>query len=213
MELHAIERSARMMPARHRPLTATYRLQLNGALHAARRAGARSRTSHALGVSHLYCSPVLAARAGSTHGYDVVDPTQVNPELGRRRRRSSRSRTTAHAHGMGLVLDIVPNHMGIGAGQSVLGRRARARPGLALRELVRRASGARRRGDWPSKVLLPVLGDELDAVLERGELALEVTESRRAGALLRPSTSRSIRPRCRPSWRSRMRDPAARRRR
>src|SRR5919112_6869170 len=66
---------------RERPLTATYRLQLNASftLHDAR---ARVPYLHALGVSHLYCPPVLAARAGSTHGYDVADPTQVSAELG-----------------------------------------------------------------------------------------------------------------------------------
>ena len=168
-----------------RALTATYRLQLNGAftLHDAR---ARVPYLHALGVSHLYCSPVLAARAGSTHGYDVADPTQVNPELGGDAAFVALAEA-AHAHGMGLVLDIVPNHMGIGAGQSVLGRPA-ARTG-------------RRRGtprwfdvEWraetrrlANKVLLPVLGDSLDAVLERGELTLEVTGLGRARALLRSS--------------------------
>lgn len=67
----------------------------------------------ALGVSHLYASPLWTARPGSTHGYDIVDPTRINPELGgepalRRLVGALRSR------GMGLVLDIVPNHMGVG---------------------------------------------------------------------------------------------------
>src|SRR6188472_4156731 len=68
-------------PPRERLLTATYRLQLHSAftLHDAR---ARVPYLHALGVSPLNCSPVLAARAGSTHGYDVAEPTHGNPELG-----------------------------------------------------------------------------------------------------------------------------------
>src|SRR5215210_1451992 len=100
-------------PAHPRVLTATYRLQLNAAftLHDAR---ARVPHLHALGVSHLYCSPVLAARAGSTHGYDVADPTHVSPELGGDEAFAALA-DAAHARGMGLVLDIVPNHMGIGA--------------------------------------------------------------------------------------------------
>ena len=104
--------SATAHPATERALTATYRLQLNGAftLDDAR---ARVPYLHALGVSHLYCSPVLTARAGSTHGYDVADPTQVNPELGGDTAFVALAET-AHAHGMGLVLDIVPNHMGTG---------------------------------------------------------------------------------------------------
>ena len=64
-----------------RALTATYRLQLSAAftLHDAR---GRIPYLRRLGVSHLYCSPVLAARSGSTHGYDVADPTLVSQELG-----------------------------------------------------------------------------------------------------------------------------------
>ncbi|MFL5604983.1 MAG: alpha-amylase family glycosyl hydrolase, partial [Gemmatimonadaceae bacterium] len=64
-----------------RPLTSTYRLQLNASftLHHARE---RVPYLHRLGVSHLYLSPVLAARRGSTHGYDVADPTHVSLELG-----------------------------------------------------------------------------------------------------------------------------------
>ncbi len=67
----------------------------------------------ALGISHIYASPILTARHGSTHGYDIVDPTRINPELGGEeglRRLVARLR----AAGMGLILDIVPNHMGIG---------------------------------------------------------------------------------------------------
>lgn len=67
----------------------------------------------ALGVSHLYASPVFTARSGSTHGYDVVDPSRVNPELGGEDglRRLVQG---LHALQMGLIVDIVPNHMAIG---------------------------------------------------------------------------------------------------
>lgn len=67
----------------------------------------------ALGISHVYASPVFCARPGSTHGYDVIDPTRINPELGGEdalRRLVERLR----GKGMGLILDIVPNHMGVG---------------------------------------------------------------------------------------------------
>lgn len=67
----------------------------------------------ALGISHLYASPILAARAGSQHGYDVVDPSMVNPELGGES--ALRELVAAlRAHGMGLIVDIVPNHMAVG---------------------------------------------------------------------------------------------------
>ena len=63
-----------------------------------------------LGVSHLYTSPILRARSGSTHGYDVVDPTQVAPELGGEAGLGELV-ATLRDHGMGLVVDLVPNHM------------------------------------------------------------------------------------------------------
>ena len=74
-----------------------------------RRRAIASTTSQRLGVSHLYLSPILAARRGSMHGYDVVDPTRINPELGT----EAELRALAddlHARGMGMLVDIVPNH-------------------------------------------------------------------------------------------------------
>ena len=66
-----------------------------------------------LGVSHLYASPVTAARKGSLHGYDVVDPTRINPELGGED--GFRALVAAlKFHGLGVILDIVPNHMAVG---------------------------------------------------------------------------------------------------
>ncbi|SMQ23956.1 maltooligosyl trehalose synthase [Pseudomonas helmanticensis] len=66
-----------------------------------------------LGISHIYASPLLAARSGSMHGYDVVDPTQVNPELGGELA-LRRLVSTLREHNMGLILDIVSNHMAVG---------------------------------------------------------------------------------------------------
>src|SRR3954465_1555539 len=66
-----------------------------------------------LGISHVYASPVTTARPGSMHGYDVVDPTRVNPELGGEE--GFRRLVTAFpAAGLGLIVNIVPNHMEIG---------------------------------------------------------------------------------------------------
>jgi (1->4)-alpha-D-glucan 1-alpha-D-glucosylmutase len=92
-----------------RPFRATYRLQLTpdfGFAAAARRIP----YLRDLGISHLYLSPSLQARAGSTHGYDVVDPTRISEDLGG----ESAFRelvSAAHAARLGVVLDIVPNHM------------------------------------------------------------------------------------------------------
>lgn len=66
-----------------------------------------------LGISHVYASPILMARTGSPHGYDVIDPTRVNPELGGEE--GLRELTAAlRQSGLGLIVDIVPNHMAVG---------------------------------------------------------------------------------------------------
>ncbi|HEU5273823.1 MAG TPA: malto-oligosyltrehalose synthase [Xanthobacteraceae bacterium] len=65
-----------------------------------------------LGISHLYTSPILKARAGSSHGYDVVDPTQINPGLGGEEG-FARLVTALRAAEIGLIVDFVPNHMGV----------------------------------------------------------------------------------------------------
>ena len=95
-------------PSRPRPLGSTYRLQLNGTGFV----GARRLVGylHALGIETLYVSPILAAVPGSTHGYDVIDPTRLDPTLGTP---SDFEDLLAEldAHGMRLLIDIVPNHM------------------------------------------------------------------------------------------------------
>jgi (1->4)-alpha-D-glucan 1-alpha-D-glucosylmutase len=88
---------------------ATYRLQLGGGFGFA---AARSLVPYLadLGVSHLYLPPSFEARPGSTHGYDVVDPGRISPALGGEEEFRALS-ATARAAGLGIVLDIVPNHM------------------------------------------------------------------------------------------------------
>ena len=87
------------------PFRATYRLQLGPELRF-REVEALVPYLRDLGISHLYLSPALQARRGSTHGYDVVDPTRISDELGG----EEAFRSLAQA-GLGIVLDIVPNHM------------------------------------------------------------------------------------------------------
>ena len=90
-------------------LRATYRLQLSSEFGFA---DARGLVPYLrdLGISHLYLSPSLQARRGSTHGYDVVDPRHFSRELGGPEELGALS-ATARAAGMGIVLDVVPNHM------------------------------------------------------------------------------------------------------
>jgi (1->4)-alpha-D-glucan 1-alpha-D-glucosylmutase len=124
----------------------------------------------ALGVSHLYSSPLLAAAPGSAHGYDVVDHTQADPQRGGEAGRTALA-AALRAHGLGLVLDLVPNHAGVG--------RPQANP--AWWDLLRLGPESAFADwfdvDWSGgKLLLPVLsetGDELeDLVIEQGALRL-----------------------------------------
>jgi (1->4)-alpha-D-glucan 1-alpha-D-glucosylmutase len=98
------------------PVLSTYRLQLRGESSgfAFTFADAENLIDYLaeLGVSHLYLSPIMTAATGSSHGYDVTDPTTVSPELGGRDG-LARLSTAARARGIGLVVDIVPNHVGI----------------------------------------------------------------------------------------------------
>ena len=95
-----------------RPFRATYRLQLTPDFGFAE-AHALIPYLRDLGVSHLYLSPSLQARPGSTHGYDVVDPTRISEALGGEQQFRALAQA-AHEADLGLVLDVVPNHMAIG---------------------------------------------------------------------------------------------------
>src|SRR5919204_160476 len=90
-------------------LRATYRLQLGGDFGFA---AARTLVPYlaSLGVSHLYLPPSFEARPGSTHGYDVVDPGRISSALGGEEEFRALA-ASARSHGLGIVLDIVPNHM------------------------------------------------------------------------------------------------------
>ena len=98
-------------------MTATYRLQLHAGFTFA---DARTRVPYlaSLGVTHLYLSPILQAVAGSQHGYDVIDHTRVSDELGGEQGLLDLA-GTAREHGMGLVVDVVPNHMAFVAPEHV----------------------------------------------------------------------------------------------
>ncbi|MGC2344340.1 MAG: alpha-amylase family glycosyl hydrolase, partial [Mycobacterium sp.] len=98
------------------PVLSTYRVQLRGASSGFgfTFADAEQQLDYLdeLGVSHLYLSPILTPVSGSAHGYDVTDPTTVSAELGGPEG-LARLSAAAHARGIGLVVDIVPNHLGV----------------------------------------------------------------------------------------------------
>lgn len=127
---------------------------------------------HGLGISHIYSSPLFKAAAHSAHGYDVCDFGRINPEIGTEEDLQNLV-GTLRQHKMGLVLDIVPNHMGIATPenewwQDVL-KNGRTSPFADYFDIQWEPSDPQLR----NKVLLPVLGDAYEKVLERGELKLE----------------------------------------
>ncbi len=147
---------------------ATYRLQLNRDFGFSD-ARALVPYLHALGISHCYVSSYLKARPGSLHGYDIVDHGAFNPEIGDRAAHTAWVAELA-AHDMGHILDLVPNHMGVGGADNrwwldVL-EHGEASPYAEYFDI----------DWWPvlpglhGRVLLPVLGGHYGAVLERGEL-------------------------------------------
>ncbi|MEO6712170.1 MAG: malto-oligosyltrehalose synthase [Mycobacteriales bacterium] len=148
---------------------ATYRLQLHEGFtldHAAEIVDYLAD----LGITHIYCSPILQAAAHSPHGYDTVDHSSINAELGGREA-FDRLSAAARRRGLGIVLDIVPNHMGVGD-----------RTNRQWWDVLERGRASEYAGwfdiDWdapacPGKVFLPVLGAALDDVVSAGELTLD----------------------------------------
>ena len=130
---------------------ATYRLQFNRHF-TLRDATALVPYLDALGISDIYASPFLAARPGSLHGYDVVDHAAPQPGDRHATRTSTRCRRRCAPRGMGLLLDVVPNHMCIASvGESLLERRARERAQLARRPASSTSTGSRPRPSSPTR--------------------------------------------------------------
>ena len=155
----------------------TYRLQLHAGF-GFDAAAAVVPYLDALGITDVYLSPVLASAPGSTHGYDVVDHGRLDSELGGEEA-YGRLAAACVARGMGILLDFVPNHMGIGPcnrwWMDVLenGPSSVHAPAFDVDWTPLKAELAH-------KVLVPVLGDQFGKVLERGELRL----AREDGALV-----------------------------
>ncbi len=129
-----------------------------------------------LGISHLYASPLLKARAGSTHGYDIVNHNELNPELGGEAA-LHRMVTALRERGMGLILDIVPNHMGVGGSDNAwwldVLEWGRASPYAEYFDIDWDPSDPTLRG----RMLAPFLGSSYGECLQNGELVLKFDES------------------------------------
>jgi (1->4)-alpha-D-glucan 1-alpha-D-glucosylmutase len=153
----------------------TYRVQFNPAAFKFEDALEIVDYLHELGISDLYASPLFKSRPGSTHGYDVVDYNRLNPALGTQAEFDALAQAL-RGREMGLLLDIVPNHMGIGTENiwwmDVL-ENGPMSPYAQFFDI-----------DWVrservrNQVLLPILGDHYGRVLEAGELRVDYANSR-----------------------------------
>ena len=128
---------------------------------------------HALGITHCYASPLLQARPGSTHGYDIINHQTLNPEIGSEADYEALCQAL-QAHGMRQVHDIVPNHMGVAGSDNQWWRdvleNGPASPYAGFFDIAWYASP---RAEMHERVLLPVLGKSYGEALESQELHLE----------------------------------------
>ena len=150
--------------------TATYRLQFHKDF-TFRRAAELVPYLASIGVDYVYASPIFRATPGSQHGYDICDHNQLNPELGSQ---ADFEHFTAELerHGMKLMLDFVPNHMGIAEAvntwwMDVL-ENGPSSPYAQFFDIDWRPV----KRELETKVLLPILGDQYGRVLESGDLKL-----------------------------------------
>jgi (1->4)-alpha-D-glucan 1-alpha-D-glucosylmutase len=123
-----------------------------------------------LGISHIYAAPFFRARPGSMHGYDIIDHGEINPEIGTAEDLNELM-ATLRGQGMGLIVDFVPNHMGIGSDNPWWMDVLENGPASAYANYFDI--------DWMpvkkelyGKVLIPVLGESYGKILEKGELQL-----------------------------------------
>ena len=149
---------------------ATYRFQFN---HTFTLADALARVPylHALGVSDVYASPVFKATPGSMHGYDIIDHGQINPEIGTEADFDALA-AALKERGMGLLLDMVPNHMGIGHPDNVWWQDVLENGASSIYARHFDINWHPLKRELEYKVLIPVLGDQYGRVLEGGELSL-----------------------------------------
>ncbi|OHV24194.1 malto-oligosyltrehalose synthase [Rhizobium sp. RMa-01] len=147
--------------------TATYRIQFRNGMTFDRACGLVPYLK-TLGISHLYTSPIFTAASGSTHGYDVIDANEIDPALGGRAGFERLTESLAAA-GMGLILDIVPNHM------------AASPENVWWRNVLAFGRQSAYAGyfdiDWSEPLTLPQLGQDFERALANGELRITLDET------------------------------------
>ncbi|MDQ3411914.1 MAG: malto-oligosyltrehalose synthase, partial [Chloroflexota bacterium] len=128
-----------------------------------------------LGIGALYVSPFFKATPGSTHGYDVTDYQELNPELGGDEAYQQLV-SVLHQHDIGLLIDFVPNHMGISGGRNRWWQDVLENGAASPAETYFDIDWTPLKRELREKVLLPILGDQYGEVLERGELELRLAD-------------------------------------
>ncbi len=128
-----------------------------------------------LGAGDCYCSPYLMARPGSRHGYDIIDHTRLNPEVGTDEDHASFV-AALHANGLGQILDFVPNHMGIDPRTNRWWRDVLENGPSSMHGRFFDIDWTPVKAELRGKVLLPILGDQYGVVLENGDLRLGFAE-------------------------------------
>jgi (1->4)-alpha-D-glucan 1-alpha-D-glucosylmutase len=147
----------------------------------------------ALGVTDCYLSPILRPASASTHGYDVSDHGHLNPDLGDEAALHELS-AALRARGMGLVMDLVPNHMSVDARRNQWWRDVLENGPSSVFARYFDIDWTPVKRELEGKVLLPILGDQYGIVLERGDLALVYADggfTTRYGSHLLPVDPRS----------------------
>ncbi|SFI14560.1 malto-oligosyltrehalose synthase [Planctomicrobium piriforme] len=155
----------------------TYRLEFHKEHFGFRDAAAIVPYLAQLGISHVYASPYFKVHSEASHGYAVVDPTQLNPDLGTQHDYDAFV-AALHAHGMGQILDIVPNHMAAAPGENAwwtdVLENGQSSPSANYFDV-----------EWNpveqglhNRILLPFLGQQFGQVLEAGELKVEYRDGR-----------------------------------
>ncbi|MEB5748333.1 malto-oligosyltrehalose synthase [Leclercia adecarboxylata] len=143
--------------------TATWRIQFRNGMTFDRAASLVPYLQQ-LGISHLYASPIFTAARDSTHGYDVTDANEIDPAIGGRAG-FERLVSALKAAGLGLILDIVPNHM------------STSLENAWWRDVIEHGEKSRYARhfdiDWSRRLTLPFLGDDFDVVLANGEISIQ----------------------------------------
>lgn len=124
-----------------------------------------------LGISHVYASPIFKANPGSRHGYDIIDFGELNPEIGTRAEFEAMA-TAFRREGIGLILDFVPNHMGIASGRNAWWQDVLEHGPISPYASYFDIDWQPIKPELENQVLLPVLGDHYGVVLERQEICL-----------------------------------------